>query len=245
MKFLVRGPDIAEIKTFDGTLDVLRTKDGRDIRLRDGKINYRVWGMHNFGKQPKHQFFEVTSDEPLFGALDGLEVRGAVTVVAARGRTTRTSEAIDFSQPGSVTLGEWTIPYRVEEGARTSYQMMPHRTGAQQSAGLPPTVEPFKELELTPSGDGERIIEVEVLVDGQPLQMLGASYGAAASAAPRLVSTTSSYAPVAAASTAVPVPSSSFRFEKPTARGVVRITYWKERREVRVPFRHNLPASGK
>jgi len=351
MKFLLRGPGIVEIQSRGGTADVLRTHDGRDIRLRDGEINYRVNTGHSFDRKPKHHFFEVTSEEPLVGSLDGLQVSGHVTIVAAQGRTTLKSEPIDLTKPGSITLGEWTINYRYEAGDRTFFSAAPIRQGGESST--PPAmreeVEPFQELELSAAGDTDRIVEIEVLVDGKPIQSLGSWSGGGAVARPMLMqprtgkmsaaplppvsfgpptevvtptatgtaTTSPTAAPTPAAATkpaavfvapgsppspaaatlpagsapsaaalpavttlpatglptysqpqvaapipiAIPLPgdfqppqageaieqekTASFKFEKPAGPGVIRIHYWKQRREVRVPFSHNMPEAGK
>jgi hypothetical protein len=180
MKFLVRGPNIVEIESFQRSVDVLRTKDGRDLRLRDGNINYQIHSHshHHFGETPKHHFFELQSDEPLFGELDGLEVRGTVKVVTAEGRTEIASEPIDFTKPGTIKLGDWTIPYRLEEGSRPTWRSSPERDeNGKMIAPSGQSVEPFAELELQPTGENDRIIEVDILVDGEPVQSRGYSSG--------------------------------------------------------------------
>lgn len=281
LKFLVRGPDIVEVKSMDGVLDVLRTADGRDIRVRDGRITAQVYGQT---RNSVHTV-ELTCPEPLLGELDGVRAAGSVKAVVARDRATLTSELVDLRQPASVKVGEWTLSSRIGTGPPAIGVPLPIASG---TVPTPQAIPMSDELQVIVPGNAKQVIKVEVLVDGKPLQSRDHQAGfAAPSIAPvpyfpaMPARTEFSYRPpTAAVPHASPVPAAGpvqqapapslvpmmppaaapavvsasgsapsvfgmpapvWRFETPTAPGVIRVTYWKDYREIRIPFSHNMP----
>lgn len=207
LTFLVEGPNLTAIKPFSLTLETLKTKDGKDIRVVQGKASYRQESVHSEVYQGKYGFFRLVSDERLFGEIGGLQVQGAITLVVADGSETIRSEPLDLTKVGKTSLGEFkiTLAGEVQPGP-SLFDGLARAFGAPQDS---------THLAFSVDGNLDTIANIDVRMGNKKLLW-------------RSSSQSGNHA--------------EYAYQKAgDGNGVIEITYWKDLREVRVPFGVMVP----
>jgi hypothetical protein len=160
LTFLVQGQHLADIKTSSMLVETLQIGD-RDIRLVQGKENYRVGNLPPGTEQGKYGYFQLVSDEDLLETIDKVRVRGSIVVVIASGIETIETAPIDLTKRDKLELGKFKITFRGEAAPEPN-----PLAGLAKAFGEP---DEDAHVALTVQGDVDEIAGLEVKVDGKSL----------------------------------------------------------------------------
>lgn len=166
LEFLIKGENLCGMKHQSLSLDKLTAGNGRDLLARQEQPAYEQWYSHLF-LPPTHvgkfEAFSIRSNELLLEGMDGLTLKGSVTVFAADGSENFESDAMDPAEPGSTQIGDFAVTF-TGETAVTPFQ-----------SPDAPEAEPSDKTSfvISVAGDAESIGRVEVVQGDKTLEQTG------------------------------------------------------------------------
>jgi hypothetical protein len=155
--YLVEGHDLIGFARDSLVIDTMATADGTSIaKKRNGERNWRMGSFPCASDDGRFAFFQVQTDDHLFGHAEGLRIGGTITVRTGSEQTTATTKAHGLASKETEKIGDFDVAFGPTAGGALNFG----------GRGAPPVT-------ILVTGPLAKIIKVSLLVDGKALDSQG------------------------------------------------------------------------